>query len=185
MMRGKEVNEMSTTEAAKEKLGETAGQAQEKAQEVAGQARGRARAQIDQRSTQAGEQLSSIAQAIRKSGDELRSQDQQAPARAVDRVSEQAERLGGYLKESDADRILRDVEDFARRQPWAVAAGAFVIGLLGSRFVKASSSRRYEEQATNRERDVVFEPDPAALEAPSTTGAALPAPPPRRSRTAR
>jgi len=176
---------MSTTEAAKEKLGQAGGQAQEKVQQVAGQARGRARDQIDQRSTQAGEQLSSIAQAVRKSGDELRSQDQQGPARAVDRVSEQAERLSGYLKESDADRILRDVEDFARRQPWALAAGAFVVGLLGSRFVKASSSRRYEEQATKRERDVVFEPDPLALEAPSPAGAALPAPPPRRSRTGR
>lgn len=89
------------------------------------------------------------------------------------------------MKESDADRILRDVEDFARRQPWALAAGAFVVGLLGSRFVKASSSRRYEEQATNWERDVVFEPDPLALETPSQAGAALPAPPPRRSRAAR
>jgi hypothetical protein len=176
---------MSTTEAAKEKLGQAGVQAQEKAQEVADRARSRAREQIDQRSTQAGEQLSSIVQAIRKSGDELRSQDQQAPARAVDRVSEQAERLSGYLKESDADRILRDVEDLARRQPWALAAGAFVVGLLGSRFVKASSSRRYEEHATNRNRDVLFEPDPVALEAPSPAGAALPAPPPRRSRTPR
>jgi hypothetical protein len=138
---------MSTTEAAKDKFAQASDQAQEKAQEIAGQARGRAREQIEQRSTQAGEQLSSIAQAIRKSGEELRSQDQHGSARAVDRASEQAERLSGYLKDSDADRILRDVEDFARRQPWALAAGAFVVGLLGSRFIKASSSRRYEEQA--------------------------------------
>jgi gas vesicle protein len=166
---------MSTTEAAKDKLEQATGQAQEKAQEIAGQARGRAREQIDQRSTQAGEQLSSFAKAIRKSGEELRSQDQHGPARAVDRASEQAERLSAYLKDSDADRILRDAEDFARRQPWALATGAFILGLLGSRFIKASSSRRYEEQAATKGSD-----------AAAPVRAALPAPPPRpRSRTPR
>jgi hypothetical protein len=168
---------MSTTEAAKNKLAQAGDQAQEKAQEIAGQARGRAREQIDQRSTQAGEQLSSIAQAIRKSGEELRGQDQHGPARAVDRASEQAERLSAYLKDSDADRILRDAEDLARRQPWALAAGAFILGLLGSRFIKASSSRRYEEQAAPSGSDTAA-PARAALPAPT--------PPPRpRSRTPR
>jgi hypothetical protein len=112
--------------------------------------------------------LSSIAQAIRKSGEELRSQDQQGPARAVDRISEQAERLSGYLKESDADRLLRDAEHFARRQPWALAAGAFVVGLLGSRFIKASSSRRYEEQAAPIGSDTAA-PSRASLPAPEPT----------------
>jgi hypothetical protein len=38
---------------------------------------------------------------------------------------------------------LRDVEEFARRRPWLVAGIGVVAGLAGSRFLKASSERRY------------------------------------------
>jgi hypothetical protein len=50
------------------------------------------------------------------------------------------------MKDSDADRILGDVEDFARSNPWAVAAGGLALGFAASRLLKASSSRRYEER---------------------------------------
>jgi hypothetical protein len=35
------------------------------------------------------------------------------------------------------------VEDFARRRPWLVAGIGFAVGLAASRFLKASSERRY------------------------------------------
>lgn len=132
---------------AKDKAQEVTGQAQEKAQEAAGQAKGRLREQVDQRSTQAGEQVASAAQDARTVGEELRKQGKDKPAQLADQAADRAERLGAYLKESDADRILGDVEDFGRRQPWAVAAGGLVLGFLGSRFLKASSQRRYEASA--------------------------------------
>ena len=133
---------------AKETASQVTGQAQEKASQVAGQVRGQAsdqvRQQVDQRSTQAGEQLSSFATAFRRTGDNLRGEGQDAPARMTEAVAERVERIGNYLRDSDADRILSDVEDFARRQPWLAAGGGFLLGLVGSRFVKASSTRRYE-----------------------------------------
>jgi hypothetical protein len=129
---------------AKDKADELAGQAQDKAQEVAGQAKGRMRDQVDQRSTEAGERVSSTAQDVRSVGEELRKQGKDQPARLADQAADRAERLGGYLKESDADRILRDIEDFGRRQPWAIVAGGLALGFVGSRFLKASSQKRYE-----------------------------------------
>jgi hypothetical protein len=54
------------------------------------------------------------------------------------------------MKESDGDRILGDVEDFARSNPWAVAAGGLALGFVASRVLKASSSRRYEERDATR-----------------------------------
>ena len=60
------------------------------------------------------------------------------------RPQDRLERLGNYLTDADSDRMLRDVEDFARRQPWLVAGGGMLLGLFGSRLLKASSSRRYE-----------------------------------------
>jgi hypothetical protein len=137
------------TDQAKQKAGEVAGQAQEKAQEAAGQAKSRARDEIDRRSTDAGEQVSTTAQDLRSVGDTLREQGKDTPARIADQAADRAERLGGYLKESDADRILNDVEDFARRQPWVVVAGGLAVGFMAARFLKASSSERYQQRSAN------------------------------------
>ena len=126
-----------------EKAREVAGQAQDKAREAAGQARGRVSQEVDRRSTQAGEQVSSNASDARSVADELRRQGKDAPARYVEQAADRAERLGGYLQESDGDRILRDVEDFARRNPLAVAAGGLLVGFAASRMLKASSGDRY------------------------------------------
>ncbi|HET8787607.1 MAG TPA: hypothetical protein VFO47_02520, partial [Actinomycetes bacterium] len=65
-------------------------------------------------------------------------------ANLAEQVASQADRVGDYLKAASGDRILRDVEDFARRQPMLVAAGALALGFAASRFLKASSGRRYE-----------------------------------------
>jgi hypothetical protein len=129
---------------AQEKAQEVAGQAQEKAQRAAGQAKGRLREQVDQRSTHAGERVAAAAEDARSVGQELRRQGKEQPARLADQAAERAERFGSYLKDSDADRILRDVEDFGRKQPWAIVAGGLALGFLGARFLKASSQKRYE-----------------------------------------
>jgi hypothetical protein len=119
-------------------------QVRDKAQMAQDKARGRISEQVDQRSTQAGERLSAQAADVRSVADELRNQGKDAPARIAEQVAGQAERVGDYLKGASGDRILRDVEDFARRQPWLVAAGGLVLGFAASRFMKASSSRRYQ-----------------------------------------
>ena len=133
-----------------EKAREVAGQAQDKAREAAGQARGRASQEVDRRSTQAGEQVSSSASDARSVADELRKQGKDAPARYVEQAADRAERLGGYLQDSDGDRILRDVEDFARRNPWAVAAAGLLVGFAASRMLKASSGDRYRSSLTTQ-----------------------------------
>jgi hypothetical protein len=127
-----------------EKTGEAAQQVQQKAQEVRGQAGSRLRQEVDTRSTDAGSQLQSTAQAMRSTGEQLRGEGKETPAKVVDAVAQRTERLGSYLTSSDADRILRDVENTARRQPWLVAFGGAALGFLAARFLKASSSRRFQ-----------------------------------------
>ena len=109
-----------------------------------GQARGRISDQVDQRSTQAGERIAGTASDVRSIADELRAQGKDAPANLAEQVAGQADRVGDYLKGASGDRILRDAEDFARRQPMLVAAAGLALGFAASRFLKASSSRRYE-----------------------------------------
>lgn len=134
----------STTDQAKEKVQETAEQVQQKAVEVKGQAGDRVRRELDVRSTDAGKQLGLTADAMRRTGDQLRSDGKETPAKAVTAVADRAERLGAYMTQANADQMLRDVENFARRQPLLFAVGGATLGFLGARFMKASSSSRYE-----------------------------------------
>jgi hypothetical protein len=112
--------------------------------EAKGSSREQLREQITSRSTQMGEQLTGTVTPMRRAADQLRSERREAPAKLIERVTEQVERLGGYLTEADGERILRDVEGFARRQPWVMVTGSVVVGFFASRFVKASSSSRPE-----------------------------------------
>ena len=144
----------------------TTGQAKEKAQEAAGQAKQKAgsqlRSQVDQRSTDAGHRVGGVASDVRAVEESLREQGKDQPAKLAEQAADRAERLGSYLKESDADRILGDVEDFGRRQQWAVIAGGVAVGLVASRFLKSSSIDRYEKRTRIEPRDPVV---PAAVAA--------------------
>jgi hypothetical protein len=133
-----------TTDQVKDQVREKAQVAQDKARGAMGQARGRLSEQVDQRSTQAGERIAGTASDVRSIAEELRNQGKDGPATLAEQVASQADRVGDYLKGASGDRLLRDVEDFARRQPWLVAAGGLALGFAASRFLKASSSRRYQ-----------------------------------------
>src|SRR3954453_23657523 len=125
---------------------ETAQQAQEKAQQVASKASDQARTQIDQRSTEYGEKVASTADDIRSVGRQLREQGKDQPAKLAEQAAQHVERVGGWLRDSDSDRLLSDVEDFGRRQPWALALGGLALGVAASRFLKASSTQRYQRR---------------------------------------
>lgn len=130
------------------KAQEVASQAIEKVQEqtlnMREQARDKARAQLDTHSTTAGEQVGQVATALRRTGDQLDGEGNSTGAKVVQKAADKAEAVGSYLRDSDADRFLNDVESFARRRPWAAAGVGAVLGLVASRFLKASSENRYD-----------------------------------------
>jgi len=109
----------------------------------------RLKEQVDQRSTQAGQQVGTVADDVRTVAGELRNQGKDTPARYAEQAAERVQSVGQWLERSDGDRILRDVENFARKNPWAVAAGGLVAGLAASRFLKASSGERYRASLSN------------------------------------
>jgi hypothetical protein len=136
-----------TGDQVKDKATEVAGQAQEKAQQAAGQARDQVRSQIDQRSTDAGQKVSAQGSDLRAVGDQLREQGKDGPAKLADQAAHHVERAGSWLSESDADKILGDIEDAARKNPWAVVAGGVALGFAASRVLKASSGDRYQARS--------------------------------------
>ena len=127
------------------KVQEAADHARQKAVEAKEQGKGLLRSQVEDRSSQAGQQLHSTVQDLRTVGEQLRQQGKETPARIADQVAERGEQVAQYLRTTDGDRLLRDVEQFARRQPWVVVAGGITLGFIASRFLKSSSSQRYTQ----------------------------------------
>ncbi|MCW2955824.1 MAG: hypothetical protein JWO69_693 [Thermoleophilia bacterium] len=117
----------------------------------------RVRDQADQRSTMVGEHVSSIASALKDTASRLDAEGESTPAKALTAVTDRVERVGSYLTESRGDQLLHDVEDAARRRPWAMAAALFGIGFAASRLLGASSKGRYSSRVDTTE----YTPSPA------------------------
>lgn len=136
----------STKDQATEIVGTATHAAQEQLGQAAEKGRGALRGQVDQRSTQVGEQAQALADTLRQTASQLRMEGDGQKARyagVVDQGADRLERMGGYLTEADADQILGKVEDVARQQPWLIAGAGLLVGVAAARFMKASSGQRY------------------------------------------
>jgi len=119
--------------------GEVVDQVKDQAAQIKSQVADTATSKLEEQKGQAASGLDNISQVVRKTGDELRSQDQDRLAGYIDQAAEQLDRATGYLRNSDMRQIVRDVESFARREPTLFIGGAFALGLLGARFLKSST----------------------------------------------
>jgi hypothetical protein len=136
-----EENNGSPINEAKEAGKAMTGQVQEAGREMGQRAKDRVREEIDRRSSDAGSQVRSVADGLRQAGTDLRKEGNPAVAKVADTAAEKIDGVASYLTESDTDALLRDLDTLARRQPALVIAGAFALGVLGARFLKASSPR--------------------------------------------
>jgi|1186.fasta_scaffold44699_3 hypothetical protein len=155
-----------------------AGQAQEKVQQTAQQASQKTaqylRDQTETRAGQASEELSAVAQAMRRSGHSLHADGKEAAGAAIDNVTGGLERLSRYLGETDGDRMLKDLESFGRRNPWGMIGLGLGVGLVASRFLKASSQSRYrsaQPQSSPPRPPALPQSTPYQAPAPSLAGA--------------
>ena len=142
----------STKEQAAEVVDAAKQAAQQHVGDVAEKGRGAVRRQVDQRSTQAGEQASSVAGALRRTAFQIRAEGDPEQARLASMADEGADRLervGAYLTNADADEILDRVEDVARKQPWLITGAGLLVGIAAARFMKASSQERYYQGPRN------------------------------------
>jgi hypothetical protein len=121
---------------------------QDKAQEAGEQAKSRVSDELDRRSTEVGEQATTIADAIRKASQQLQEQGKGSAAKPMQQAAERVESAGNWLRDADGDQLLRDVENFGRRKPGAVLAGGLLVGFALSRLLKASSTERYQSSGT-------------------------------------
>lgn len=122
---------------------EDQGDVKGRAREVVQQAKDRAGERIESRITdsksRAAETLSGVASTLLSSSQQLREQNHSGAGRAVERAAEGVERFAHYLQDTNVDEVVDQVYDFARRQPAAFIGGAFALGFLASRFIKATT----------------------------------------------
>jgi hypothetical protein len=134
-----------------DQVADTAGEVTDRAKEVVGDTVDRVRAQavsqIDAQKSKATGMLSEVAQAIRATGDQLRTQDQANIAQFTDSAADQIERVSTYLDNRDFSQVVTEVQRFGRRQPALFIGGAMLLGLAAARFLKSSS-----EQARSQDR---------------------------------
>jgi hypothetical protein len=114
---------------------------QEAAGSVADRVTGTAQQQIGTRAntqlSKAGDMLGQVAGAIRQSGEQMRGEQPQI-ASFADTAAQQVDKASNFLRQSDFNGLVREAEDFARRQPAVFLGGALALGLVASRFLKAS-----------------------------------------------
>jgi len=118
----------------------------EQVQEQARQAEVKLRDEMDRRTTEFGDQLTSVASAMRRGTEDLRTEGKDEAAMLMERGAEQVDRLGRYLTDANGDQMMRDVEDFGRKRPGMLAFGGLVLGFAAARFLRASSERRSRDQ---------------------------------------
>jgi hypothetical protein len=127
----------------------------DKAKDTAGQAYGmaaeKAAEKLDEQKAVVTSSLASVADSIKQVGETLRETDEQTgvteiTAKYGDRLAGQIEQISNYFETNDLRGIVRDVEDFARKNPAVFIGGAFALGILAARFLKSSPPSAAETQ---------------------------------------
>lgn len=115
---------------------------------VADQAGEKLKSEVDSRKEKAAEKASEVASALRDTSGKLR--DAGPIPDIADQAAAQIEKIASYVQTRNVGDLVREVERFARREPAIFLGASFVIGLLGGRFMKASSHRAVDIFAAER-----------------------------------
>jgi hypothetical protein len=133
-------------------------QAGESVGQIAGRAADLGLQRADQGKSQAAETISRLAGSMRRVSTDIEGE-QPAIAGAARTAAEQAERLAAYMERTDAREMVHAVEDAARRQPLLFLGGAFALGLVAARILKAgggSADDRERYRSTNGSRSTTY-----------------------------
>lgn len=159
-----------STEEGRQQSREVAQQGQQKASEYAQQGREQAKGQIATQKERASGELHGISQALQKTAEQLKEQDQEPIGRYADQASEQAEKFSNYLSERDAEQLLNEAKDLARNKPAIFLGGAVLVGVAAARFLKSSAGQREEFDVAQSTKELASAATGKDLESSSDGG---------------
>lgn len=121
--------------------------AEETASTLVDQAQQVAQTTASTQKERAAETLGALAQTLRESGSSMREQQPQI-ASFADQAAQRVEGISTYVREHDVNELVGEAERFARREPLIFVGGAFALGFLASRFLKAAMPQGGSGQRT-------------------------------------
>ena len=127
---------------AREQIREVKNQVVDQAKNTLQQAKDRAGSSLGESKGQFADQIGAVAEALRRTTEHLRSEDQNRIAGLTETLARQVDQVSNYLRTKNAAAMRNDLENVARRQPAVMIGGALVLGLIGARFLKSSERRR-------------------------------------------
>lgn len=164
--------------------------ARQEAQDLAAKAKEQGREALAERKRATADEVKSVAAALRKTAQEMH---QQEHPPFITPYAEQAanslERFSNTLRERDLNSLVRQTENFARRQPGVFLGGAVVTGFLLARFFKSSELHSEYDYAhpSSGSSDTSYPAAtgsrPVSSTPGSTTGYTPPPPPPSSTTT--
>ncbi len=137
----------SVTDAAKDTFAQVKDSAGTVATEAIGQVKDKASSVLDEQKTNLASGVASVADSIRQVGENLGNagEDNQIAAFAGkygENIASQIEKFSSYVDDKEIKELLRDVEQFARRNPLLFVGGAFTLGIFAARFLKSSGRKQ-------------------------------------------
>jgi hypothetical protein len=109
----------------------------EMGRELADRAGEAARSRADEEKDRLAGGMRAVANALRRGSDQL-PEDQRSYGRLLEGVADRVSDASRYLDERDVNALTRDVKRVARDHSAAFLGGAFVLGMVGARFLKSS-----------------------------------------------
>ncbi len=125
---------------AKDKAGDLADKTRSAADDIADKAKEAATSRLSGQKDRATSTLGDVTEALHETGDRFRKHDQGAIAGYIDDAARQVESLSSYVRDHSVGDLLNEAEHLARREPALFIGGAFMLGILGARFLKSSQT---------------------------------------------
>jgi hypothetical protein len=130
-----------SAESERSKAAEVGEQAADRAREVGRQVEETAVSKAEEGRHRVAEEVHRVGEALRTGARQMRDGDGDRTTEFIERLAEPVERVSEYLERNDTRELAADLEDFARRNQAVFLGGAFALGMIGARFLKASSDR--------------------------------------------
>lgn len=132
------------------------------ANQAFGQVKEKAGSVLDEQKTNLASGITSVADSIRQVGENLSHTDEKSQMAALagkygENLAGQVEKFSSYIEDKEIKELVRDVEQFARRNPLLFVGGAFALGILAARFLKSSgqnqaSGKRLKGRSSNESK---------------------------------
>lgn len=122
-----------------DKAQQTKEQVQDKAKEAADQARDEALRRADTQKGFVADQISNFSEAVRSMAMQFKDQDQVSMADYTYRLADRTDQFADRLRDENSESLLKQAQDFSRREPALFIGGMVAGGFLLSRFLKSSN----------------------------------------------